>query len=116
MRGGENVDSLRSVLLALEESLPVDGVVSLVELRSIDGLRKYDHSSLNNAVISLHTAGCILLDEKMNIESLTWKGHTLIDNFRDDRVWQYVIKHANSIDELVNVSETYLMRVLSNEN
>lgn len=45
---------------------------------------------------------------------MTWRGHNFIDNCRDSIVWEYVIRHAEDLEEANAVAEVYVMSILSN--
>ncbi len=112
-----NADYVRDILLFIEENIGyVDGVSELPSVHEKISKKKllenhkfsnYDVKELTYAFEQLVTEGYLSTTEKIHfvegnlmpvhVTGLTWKGHELLDNVRNNTVWASVKDRAKII-------------------
>nr|DAI04395.1 MAG TPA: YjcQ protein [Caudoviricetes sp.] len=105
-----NADYVRDILLYIESNLNYDDLsnahkeISHGKLLRDEHFANYDKQELTYALELLIKSGFVDLADKPNIQDgniyiariigLTWTGHELLDNIRDNTVWDAVKKKA----------------------
>lgn len=93
-----NMDLLRAILLAIEETPNTDGLPYLEEREiKIDG---YSVEEISSHLLMLDDLGFVELypgtggNPKMRVRRMTVQGHEFIDNARNDEAWKEVTEEA----------------------
>ena len=111
-----NADYIRDILLYIESNLNYDEFsnthkeINHGKLLRDDYFTNYDKQELTYALELLIKSGFIDLADRPNIHDgniniariigLTWNGHELLDNIRDNTVWDAVKKKATKYSGL----------------
>lgn len=117
-------ECVRYVLLALE-SLNRNESLETYNYQSIDYLSNFDSDTVTYTIEKLDEAGFINADiisslggdHSFYATSLTWDGHQLLDNIRDDKVWKETKSVASkvgsaSLEILSNIASSVLHKML----
>ncbi len=132
-----NHDYVRDILLYIEENLDYEDkdsetpyrhkIITDSELMTDDIFKKHNKQELSNALELMIKKDYIEVTDDSNISNgvmyiakiigLTWKGHELLDNVRDNTVWNAVKKKAFkfggvSLSALFNCSKTLVNRLM----
>lgn len=94
-------DCIRDILLYIEENTTDEHCFVNCE-KLIGDLFKYDEDTINYHVRKIHQAG--LVDTvsygdgvPQDISSLSWDGHSYVDNIRDNKVWSAVKERTKGL-------------------
>jgi hypothetical protein len=88
-------DCVRDLLLAIEQNVNLNEIVSLLTLKESQYLISYETSTVMYSALKLIEVEYIngytqrgdnkIIDVK--IASLSWEGHHFLDNIRDPKIW-----------------------------
>lgn len=85
-----NQDCVRNLLLTIEENLSYPGRLTLQELKDSPRLKDFSEKDIIYTMDTLADAGHIELTFPSlgkNVARMTFNGHSLLDNVRDDKIW-----------------------------
>lgn len=104
-------DCVRDLLLTIEEKSTLTDVLTDGDLFSSERLEKYDEDELYYTLLKVNEAGflnanvMILPDYKSAVvQSLTYEGHSFLDNIRDNKVWEKTKEKIGSSATSVSIS------------
>lgn len=107
---------VRSILLELEETLTLNDVLSLHQMKNFKTFEKFGHETsvytLTKLIEAEFLKGSVPVGDNEIIDvlvgSITWEGHQFLDNIRDNDVWS---KTKDSVKSLSSVSLSVLSSV-----
>lgn len=86
-----NWDLIRRILLKLEEKADPRSLLQPDEINGYDSITvSYHFKLLNNAELITATSLCSTEQYRYAAISLTWQGHELLDQIRNDSIWNKV--------------------------
>lgn len=127
--GGVNLklkhDCVRALLLAIEADIPHGEFLYADDLREKQDLKNFNIEDVVYTIEKLEEAGFInanvlksLSDvESAYVESLTFSGHTFLDNIRDDGIWKETKSKAAQVGSaslgiLADIAGSYIKQKL----
>lgn len=115
-----NPDCIRDILFFIEENTTYSTIIRIHLDDSMEILPQYDRSEL-----FYHIEQCVMADlivgevylNSCKIKQLTPKGHTFIENIRQDTTWNKVKEHARqvgsfSLESIFQISTTIISEII----
>lgn len=100
-------DCVRDVMLTIEEEFNLNTRLHAEQFSQLPRLKDYPYENVLYALIKLKEGGLInagVLSHsdgtKVIVSSLTYEGHQLLDNIRDNAVWQKTKQAASKLESV----------------
>lgn len=119
-----NHELVRKILILMEDFYDIHGMTEDYLMENLNG---YEREEVVYTVIKLNegnliTGGVIWGSNKpvkINVENLTYQGHELLDNIRDEKIWSETKKITSkfssvSLTFLKDVAATVISNIITN--
>ena len=124
-----NFDCVRDILLTMESELGVDATVLLTEFHKYENLKDYTYDEVLYCTLRLRDGGLIetvgtdlvgAVGRIPKVRGLTYTGHQLLDNIRDNSRWSKAKEKAASVGNVTltmlgSIAESYAKKALGLE-